>query len=278
MTFVMPKKSLGQNFLTDRYYIDRIVESFDLQPTDTVLEIGPGKGILTKEIAKKVNKLYAVEIDQRLLDILAKEITTPNFELIHKDFLDFDFANIVKEGNIKIVGNLPYHITSAIIFKVMDLSYELNCEKRVIESLTVMMQKEVADRMCAKPNTKDYGVITVLTSYFAAREILFDIPGSAFFPVPKVTSSILKFTFPQPNPNFTKFANYPELKKVIKTVFLQRRKMLRNTVKNFGVDLDLIKSVELTKRPENLTLEDFMALTQEILELKGRITEVVCDE
>lgn len=268
MTFVMPKKSLGQNFLTDRNIINKIIDSFNLKPTDTVLEIGPGKGILTKEIAPRVNKLYAVEIDQRLLEILGKEITTPNFELIHEDFLKFDFGNIVKEGNIKIVGNLPYHITSAIIFKVMDLSYELNCEKRVIESLTVMMQKEVADRMCAKVNTKDYGVITVLTSYFAEREILFDIPGTAFFPIPKVTSSLLRFTFPQPNINFTKFANYPELKKVIKTVFLNRRKMLRNTVKNFDIDLEKVKSVDLTKRPENLTLDDFMALTNEIISLK----------
>ena len=281
MTYIKPKKSLGQNFLTDQYYISKILESFQLESSDTVLEIGPGKGILTFPIMNKVKKFYAVEIDNRIVDYLNNEFENNeklkenrdrcNFELIHQDFMKFDFENEILDNEIKIVGNLPYHVTSGIIFKVMDLVHNFETNKKKIHSLTIMIQKEVADRIVAKPGSKEYGIIAILTSFFADRKIMFDVPPEAFTPPPKVNSSIIKFTFREKNPNFKKIKDYAFFKKIVKTVFNQRRKMLRKTLKPFVGDIETIKSVELTLRPEDLTLDNFIDLTNEIMKINYKL-------
>ncbi|HQO10730.1 MAG TPA: 16S rRNA (adenine(1518)-N(6)/adenine(1519)-N(6))-dimethyltransferase RsmA [Clostridiales bacterium] len=264
MTFPKLKKSLGQNFLKDEFYISKIIESFNLKPDDTVLEIGPGGGALTKRITGRVKKLYAVEIDQRLIDNLEDKISDDDFVLFNEDFLKFDLVENIQEENIKIVGNLPYHVTSPIIFKVMELASEVNNDKLKIQSLTIMIQKEVAERIVAKVNTKAYGVISVFTRFFCEPEILFDIPPEAFFPKPKITSSIIRFNFTTGNGNLQKVKDMKHFRSVVKTTFLNRRKMLRNTLKAFIDDPGLITTVEVTKRPENLSVADFISLSNEI--------------
>jgi len=263
MTFPKLKKSLGQNFLKDEFYVSKIVESFNMKETDTVLEIGPGGGALTKRISGRVKKLYAVEIDQRLIENLKNKITDDGFVLINEDFLKFDLVGNINEDNIKIVGNLPYHVTSPIIFKVMELASEVNKDKLKIQSLTIMIQKEVAERIVAKVNTKAYGVISVFTRFFCEPEILFDIPPEAFFPKPKIVSSIIRFNFSVGNGNLQKVEDMSFFRKVVKTTFLNRRKMLRNTLKPF-IEPELVRSVEITKRPENLSVNDFINLSNEI--------------
>lgn len=264
MTYLKMKKSLGQNFLKDEFYISKIIDSFELSPEDTVLEIGPGGGALTSRLAGKVGKLYAVEIDQRLIEGLNEKIGEDNFDLINEDFLKFDFENNVAEDNVKIVGNLPYHVTSPIIFKVMELASELNKDKVKIKSLTIMIQKEVAERIVAKEDTKAYGVLSVFTRFFCEPEILFDIPPEAFFPKPKITSSMIRLNFSSGTGNLSKVKDYKLFRTIVKTTFLNRRKMLRNTLKPFAEDVSSIKSVEVTKRPENLSVADFIALSNEI--------------
>jgi 16S rRNA (adenine1518-N6/adenine1519-N6)-dimethyltransferase len=264
MTYMKMKKSLGQNFLKDEFYISKIIESFELKSEDVVLEIGPGGGALTKRIAGRVKKLYAVEIDQRLIENLENKITGDDFVLINEDFLKFDLVDNIGEDNIKIVGNLPYHVTSPIIFKVMELASEVNKDKLKIQSLTIMIQKEVAERIVAKVNTKAYGIISVFTRFFCEPEILFDIPPEAFFPKPKIVSSMIRFNFSVGNNNLNKVKDMKYFRSVVKTTFLNRRKMLRNTLKPFIEDLSLIQSVEITKRPENLSVDDFINLSNEM--------------
>lgn len=269
MANLKAKKSLGQNFLKDPHYITKIIESFDLTDNDVVVEVGPGKGILTKQLINKAGKVYAVEIDHRMYDHLMATIKSDKLNLTLDDFLKFDFENIIKEEKVKVVGNVPYQVTSGIIFKVMDLVYSFHQKQKEIESLTIMIQKEVAERIVANPNTKAYGIISVLTSFFSAkRELLFDVPPEAFTPKPKVTSSIIKFTFKKENPYFDQMKDYEFFKRVVRTVFQNRRKMLRNTLKHFDIALEEIQTVEITKRPENLTLDEFIALSNEIMKLQ----------
>jgi 16S rRNA (adenine1518-N6/adenine1519-N6)-dimethyltransferase len=264
MTYMKMKKSLGQNFLKDEFYVSKIIESFELKPEDVVLEIGPGGGALTSRLSGKVGKLYAVEIDQRLIEGLFDKIKDGEFHLFNEDFLKFDFEKNVAEENVKIVGNLPYHVTSPIIFKVMELASELNKNSRKIQSLTIMIQKEVAERIVADTSTKEYGVISVFTRFFCEPEILFDIPPEAFFPKPKIVSSMIRFNFSVGNDNLNKVKDYSLFRKVVKNTFINRRKMLRNTLKAFVSDPEKITSVKITDRPENLSVADFINLSNEI--------------
>ena len=259
------KRSLGQNFLVDNYFIDKIINSFNLDESDNVLEIGPGGGALTKHILPKVKKLYAVEIDQRLIGKLQQEVTGDNFILFNEDFLKFDFEENIREENIKIVGNLPYHVTSPIIFKIMELAAALNRDNKKINSLTILIQKEVAERITAKLSTKPYGVLSIFTNFFSDPEILLDIPPEAFFPKPKIISSVIRFNFSIKNENINKVKDFDFFKKVVKATFLNRRKMLRNTLKPFVEDVNDIKSVDITKRPENLSVDEFIDLSNEII-------------
>lgn len=264
MTYLKMKKSLGQNFLKDEFYISKIIDSFELQPDDTVLEIGPGGGALTSRLSGMVKKLYAVEIDQRLIEGLNEKIGEENIDLFNEDFLKFDFETNISEDNVKIVGNLPYHVTSPIIFKVMELASELNKTSRKIQSLTIMIQKEVAERIVAKVSTKSYGVLSIFTRFFCEPEILFDIPPEAFFPKPKIVSSMIRLNFGTGNGNLDKVKDYKLFRSIVKTTFLNRRKMLRNTLKPFVADMSAVRSVEVTKRPENLSVSDFIELSNEI--------------
>jgi len=253
-----PKKFLGQNFLTDVNIAKKIVSSFELKPDDVLLEIGPGYGSLSKHIAGKCGKYYAVEIDSKCIESL-RETLGNKIDIFEKNFLEFDFENDLNHSShkIKIAGNIPYHITTPILFKLFE-----NGEK--LDFAVLMMQKEVAQRLIAKPNTKEYGILSVQTNYYTIPELLFTVSPGAFFPKPAVNSAVVKFKFIKREP----FENEALFKLVVRESFGKRRKTLRNSLKqlfeNYKIEPEKIE-FDLSRRPESLDLKEFLFLSREIL-------------
>lgn len=237
------KKLLGQYFLRDQSVLSRIIDTLDLKPQDTVLEIGAGTGVLTFPIADKAAKVIAVEIDPRLCTLLKKD----NITVIQEDFLKMDISGF--PASTKIVSNLPYYITTPIITKIVNK----------FDFMLLTMQEEVGRRITSAPGTKEYGSISVLVQFYNDVEIVDFISKKCFFPVPKVDSCIVKF----------KKRETPKLKatedflfKVVRRSFSSRRKMLRNTLKVFG-PLDKI-DIDLSRRPETLSVDEFCRLAEEL--------------
>lgn len=221
MDQIRPKKSLGQHFLQDGNIIRRIAETIPAKKNDPVIEIGPGTGRLTKELLSMYSHIRAVEIDGRAVDYLRKEF--PSVDHIHADILNISWDKLLagyKDKEIHIVGNLPYFITSQILFTVLEHRKNLN-------SATLMMQKEVAERLVATPRTKEYGILSVQVQLMSSPEIVFNVSKNAFYPPPKVTSSVVVLKFDKPELN----CSDRNLKKVVRTAFQQRRKKLSNSLK-----------------------------------------------
>jgi len=216
---IKPKKSLGQHFLKDGNIIRKIAATIPARPEDRVIEIGPGTGMLTAELLPRFQHLKAIELDGRAVKYLKHNF--PEIELIHSDILKISWDELL-QGNdkIHIVGNLPYFITSQILFKILE-------NRSRLESATLMMQKEVAQRLVAVPHTKEYGILSVQVQLMSTPEIMFDVPGSAFHPPPRVTSSIVLLTFDRPD----LMCSDANLKTVVRTAFQQRRKKLSNSLK-----------------------------------------------
>ena len=246
------KKSLGQNFLKDKNIINKIANSINPTKDDLIIEIGPGAGALTKELVKKESDVICFEIDTRLKEIL-EQIDNNKLTIVFKDFLSI---NQNKYKNLYFVGNLPYYITTAIINKIVKESnpYEI----------TIMVQKEVADRFSAKPGTKDYGSISVFLQYNFDIERVCNVSKTCFEPVPKVDSSVIKF---KRNKKITS-NNEEQFYKLIKDSFTQKRKNLRNNLK--GYDLNKIETIlqkhnkDLTSRAEQLSIEEFIDISNNI--------------
>ena len=256
-----PKKRFGQNFLTNKHYANKIIESLGIDADDTVIEIGPGRGVLTELISnKKCKKRLAVEIDSELAEKLHS--TFPNIEIIQKDILSFSFGKIYEqfEKKLKVVGNIPYNITSPILFHLLENS-------RFISHAVLMIQKEVAERLLAKKDSKEYGISTVLVNIQAIVEKLFVVNRNNFYPQPKVDSMVIRLNFFK---NASQIKNYALLKTIVKTTFNNRRKMLKNSLRKIVDEKDLqkIKSNPLNLRPENLSVNDFLRLANEIAEFK----------
>ncbi|MBL7996400.1 ribosomal RNA small subunit methyltransferase A [bacterium] len=247
----IPKKRLSQNFLIDANISRKIVHASHLLPDDTVLEIGCGQGALTREILGKVHRVYGVEFDHQLYSALKQELKDQkHFTLFEADFLEFDFDQLVISGRkFKVIGNLPYHISSPIIFKLID-------HRDRIDTATIMLQKEVALRLVSEPSSKDYGILSVFCQYFAVCKKMFDIPPTAFFPRPKVDSSIVQLTFKETPPPVSDFDTF---KRVVKRSFNQRRKMLRNSLSAFLGKKSIDFNLQL--RPEQLSVDEFIRLT-----------------
>jgi 16S rRNA (adenine1518-N6/adenine1519-N6)-dimethyltransferase len=255
-TQIKPLKKLGQNFLQNEYYAERIVESLNCKENDVILEIGAGKGVLTKFLLKeKYKKLSVIEIDQRLVKLL-KEKFSPDLTIIQNSILNVSIEQIAEGGQVKIIGNIPYNITSEIIFKIVD---NFKYVKRAI----LMIQREVANRLIADTKTKDYGILTVLIGFHCRVQRLFDVNRDDFYPIPNVDSSVICLDFDVFQSPATDFRLF---KKIVKTSFNFRRKMLRNSLKNLLnlSDMNAISSISLDKRPEELSIEDFVKLTNEI--------------
>jgi 16S rRNA (adenine1518-N6/adenine1519-N6)-dimethyltransferase len=254
---IRPKKSLGQNFLTDPHYLGRIIAAAQVGPLDQVLEIGPGLGHLTRGLASRAGRVVVVELDDRLISELRTAFSSQtNVEIIHADALEFDPA--VLPGQWKVVANLPYYIATPLIQRLIAL-------RRKFTTLTLMLQKEVAERVAASPGGREYGLLSVLVQLHASARIVFTVPAGAFTPRPKVESAVVTLTFPPQSP-FT-VADEQLFVQVAKAAFGQRRKTLRNSLSRLGYTREGLESaaaqagIDLGRRPETLTVEEFCRLT-----------------
>ena len=259
--YPFPKKRFGQNFLTNKHYAAKIVDSINISEQDIVMEIGPGRGVLTELInTKNCRKKIAVEIDSQLADQL-KEIYH-NIEIMRQDILSFSFEEQYKQSKtkIKVVGNIPYNITSPILFHLLDNS-------SYISQAVLMIQKEVAERLIAQKDTKEYGILSVLVNAQAQVKKLFVVDRKNFHPQPKVDSMVIRLEFLK---SASELENYELFKHIVKSTFNNRRKMLKNSLKKIVNDQELnqIKSVPLNLRPENLSIDEFNLLDNEIAQIR----------
>ena len=250
MDKVKAKKHLGQHFLKDESIAKAIADTLNLVGYQSVLEIGPGMGVLTKYLIEKPIITYAIEIDTESVVYLQENYPALRDKIISKDFLKFDLNEIFKGKQFAIIGNFPYNISTQIVFKVLDW-------KAQVPMMVGMFQKEVAERIAAKPHSKAYGILSVLAQAFYDVTYLFDVPPSAFNPPPKVDSGVIMF---KRKANFPAMASEKSFYHIVKMAFGQRRKMLRNPLKPYFTAAQLEDPI-FTKRAENLTFEDYAALT-----------------
>jgi len=248
---VRAKKNLGQHFLRDEEIADRIAATLDNFPSLPVLEVGPGTGMLTRFLLKRERDLTVVEIDRESIDYLKINFPELRDRIIQQDFLRMDLSRYY-DGEFSVIGNYPYNISSQIFFKVIDHREQIPC-------CSGMIQKEVAERMVASPGSKSYGILTVLLQAWYDIEYLFTVNEQAFIPPPKVKSAVIRLTR---NKRKRLDCNEKLFKTVVKTSFNQRRKMLRNSIKSLLSDESpLPDDPMLTKRPEQLSIEQFVQLT-----------------
>lgn len=258
-------KSLGQNFLVDLTVVDDIIKGSQIDKDDHVIEIGPGVGTLTRELLKAAGRVTAIELDEKLLPILQEELKDyTNLNLIHADATKVDFAEIAEGGKIKFVANLPYYVTTPIITNMLNSKLEF-------ETLTVMIQKEVAERINAIPGTKAYGSLTVLVQYYCDTEIVRSVPPASFIPRPKVDSTVIKLTKrSQPRVHVL---DEELFFKIVRQVFNMRRKTLANNLRAMGYSKELTEEIltkagiDLLARGETLSVEMFGHLSNIIKEI-----------
>jgi len=259
-------KSLGQNFLIDDSVLQDIVYGAEVGEEDFVIEIGPGVGTLTKELLKKAKEVCAIELDSDLVPILQEELKDfDNFKLVHKDALKVDFNEIIgEEKSVKVVANLPYYVTTPIITKLLNEGYSF-------KSITIMIQKEVAERMAAKPKCKEYGALTLLVQYHCDVDIVRNVPPSSFIPQPKVDSIVIRMNkLPEKR---VKPRDEKLFFRVIRESFNMRRKTLWNAMKNLKVDSEKMEKafqnagIDPMRRGETLSIEEFCNLSNEIYDL-----------
>ena len=269
---IRANKDLGQNFLINNEVVENIVNSSEISQDDMVIEIGPGLGTLTKYLLEKAGKVLCIELDRKMIEILEDRFEKySNFEIINDDVLKVDLNKIIKENkenekikNVKIVANLPYYITTPIIMKLLE-------EKLDLESITVMIQKEVADRLIAIPGEKETGAITYAVYYYAIAEAILEVPKESFIPEPEVTSKVIKLNIRKEPP--IEVQDKELMFKIIKSAFMQRRKTLINALNNAKIFQNkeegnqILESLKLDEsvRAEKLTLENFADITNRIL-------------
>ncbi len=265
-------KSLGQNFLTDKNIIDKIVDVPDVTEDDLVIEIGPGIGVITAEAAERAGKVIAIEIDKNLIPILSDTLGGfDNVEVINQDVLKTDINTLIRDNgyeSAKIIGNLPYYITTPIIMYLLEGGVNA-------ESITIMMQKEVADRIKAEPGGKTYGAISVAVQYYCEVETVTNVPKEVFVPAPKVDSTVLKLNLRKTKP--VELTNEKLFFRCIKAGFGQRRKTLLNSLTGLGdVTKDEIRKcleaseIDEKRRAETLTIEEFAKLANEFDKISVR--------
>ena len=260
-------KSLGQNFLIDTNVIDRILEGARVQEGDYVIEVGPGSGTLTKEMGRTAEKVVAIEIDKTLIPILEETLADfPNIEVINQDILKVDVQELVKEklngGPVKLIANLPYYITTPIVMKFLE-------EDIPVTDIVVMVQKEVADRMNAQPNSKDYGALSVAVQYYCDTEIVAKAPRHMFMPQPNVDSTVIGLHVREEKKY--NVDNEDIFFKTVKASFGQRRKTLLNSLGGLGfLSKDQIKialqeaNIDEKRRGETLSIEEFASLSNAV--------------
>jgi 16S rRNA (adenine1518-N6/adenine1519-N6)-dimethyltransferase len=262
-------KSLGQNFLTDNNIVKKIVDTAELTDSDTVIEIGPGVGSMTVELARQAKKVIAVEIDKRLIPALSENLDGfQNVQIINMDIMDADLKELQKEvqtGELKVVANLPYYITTPIIMKLLE-------EDDSISLMVFMVQKEVAQRMVARPGGKDYGALSVAVQYYSKPEIAFDVSPHCFIPQPDVDSTVIKLKRNETPP--VKLLDKKLFFKTVKASFGQRRKTLVNALYNSGIfhktkeeikEILMSLGIDENIRGEALSIDQFAELSNAFL-------------
>jgi len=265
---IKANKSLGQNFLISQEIVNNIIKASEISEKDLVIEIGPGLGTLTKRLLEQAGKVICVELDTKMINILEERFFLyKNLEIINQDILKVDLKNKIKQEKekngfekVKIVANLPYYITTPIIMKLLE-------EELDLESITVMIQKEVADRLTAIPGKKNTGAITYTVYYYTDSEEILEVPKDSFIPEPEVTSEVIKLNIrktPIVEPK-----NKEKMFKVIKCAFTQRRKTLLNSLVNTNIldskqqGINMLNSLNINEniRPEELTIEQFKEIS-----------------
>ncbi len=264
------KKRLGQNFLIDGEVISDIISYADIQPDDTIVEIGPGVGFVTEQLVKHAKQVIAIELDEEAIKELEK-LNAPNLTIIHRDILKTDLSELC-DGEVKVVANIPYYITSPIIAHLLGEIDDLNNKNRnKIKEIVLMVQEEVANRMVADENSsgKQYGLLTILSQFWADCKIMRTVGRRSFFPAPKVTSAIVKLNV-RKEPKL-KLSDYSHFRMTIKAAFAQRRKNLKNCLLNGGFPKEKVqqalKTLNLDEniRGEKLSVETFGKLSEELL-------------
>ncbi len=260
---LIPKKGLGQHFLIDRNILNKIIQTAQVNEKDIVLEVGPGLGEMTVELAKKAKKVIAVEIDPKLLEVLKKKVMDyPNVEVVKGNILKLNFDKLLhqEKGLVKVVANLPYQISTPLLFRFIE-------SRHLFFTLTLMLQKEVAERMVASPGGKDYGPLSIFVQLASNISISFFIKSTAFFPPPKVESAVIHINWKEKP--LVEIKDEEWFKKIVKGCFGYRRKTLTNALRHSGLplppDTELrIKNIDIDpqRRPETLTIQEFVNLAE----------------
>ncbi len=268
-----PKKSRGQNFLVHERVIDAIVGLLDLKPDDGVVEIGPGLGFLTRRLVERAGQIYAVEVDSFLAEQLSRSAlgANPKFHLIHGDFLEFVPDHVLPPVKLKLAGNLPYSISTALLFRIFEMRERFSL-------LVLMLQKEVADRIVGKPGTKQYGALSVWAQLYGRVTGKASVSPEAFFPRPKVRSTVLKIEmFSKP---LIDDADLPSLRALVRAAFGQRRKTLGNALAScFGEERATVErwlrshEIDPVRRGETLSVDEFILLAANLRHLISVVTE-----
>ena len=258
------RKRFGQHFL-EPAWVAKLVDALDARPDDTYLEIGPGRGALTVPLASRVKRLLAVEIDRDLAADLPAKV--PDIRLLQADFLDVDLTELLRDvpKPVRVVGNLPYNVASPILFKLLDDADD----GRVLSDATLMLQKEVADRLVATPGSEGYGALAIQVALLADAERLLSLPPGAFRPPPKVKSAVVRLRFRAPK---VEVGDRTMFERLVRGLFLQRRKTLANALRPVADSVarsatEMIERAQVdgSKRPEALTLDDFARLARAML-------------
>lgn len=256
----IPRKRFGQHFLRDQAIIQRIVAALAPRPRDHLIEIGPGQGAITLPVLKLTKYLEAVELDRDLIPQIQERCShVGEVQIYSADVLDFDFASIKKDDRLlRIFGNLPYNISTPLIFHLINFS-------SIISDMLFMVQKEVAERMAAETDTEHFGRLSVMVQYHWQVELLFNVPAGAFHPPPQVESSIVRLTPYRELPAQAK--NYSVFENIVKHAFGQRRKTLRNSLKNIVSD-EIWENIPIRSdlRAENLSVQDFVMISNSLSE------------
>lgn len=258
MNLVSPKKSLGQHFLTDKNISQKIIAEFQPLPNEPIVEIGPGTGALTTSLVQSGCNLLAIELDKRSVEHL-NSVFDNKIQILQQDFLKINFSEITKHfvgEKVRVIGNIPYYITSAILVKIIE-------NNNHISQALLMMQREVAERLVAKPRTKQYGALSVFMQTHSTMKILFHVTPKSFFPPPKVQSSVIRITM---NDTYKQITDITLFQKIVQSGFSQRRKTLKNSLAK-AIENPEIRSKSLaaagiieTQRAEELTFQEFINL------------------
>lgn len=246
----IPRKRFGQNFLQDQSIIHKIIECINPQRNQNIVEIGPGLAALTKPLIESLDKLTVVELDRDIIEFLKKNFTPEQLTIVEGDALKINFAQF---GDVRVVGNLPYNISTPILFH---LSQFVN-----VRNMVFMLQKEVVERICAKPNTSDYGKLSIMLQYKFKCRYLLDVPPESFYPAPKVDSAIVSLT-PRTDYDYSQ-VNEEKLNLVVSKAFNQRRKTISNSLKGL-ISTEQLQSlgIDAILRAENIAIDDFIKISE----------------